>query len=397
MNLRYILILSILFTLLACRKDRATENVVERVGFSVNDNQILKNGETFNLKGVVYVPGYPGHLPWEIESSSNLDPRLRNSIRLDLAGIKEMNANTVRLWGAPQYCYEVLDSLGGLALLQTIWIDGEVNDFQDPDFKAQTKSYIRSVIDRVYAGFDRSPPIVAWIVGNELSRASIEKTDQAHPNLNQYQGRFIATDSNRSASEVFLAEMADYTKSYEEDNYGQASLVTYSNDIRTFNILETAFLDFISHNAYSYAVPYYRPFTNPGSTSATLFQGWVEQLKNKHPEIPLLITETGLSVSPNAQRMGPPNYGYGGNTIPDQSSGLVQNLIDIQTANRPIAGVCIHEYLDAWWKFGLQDSYSQDPDDIEEWFGLVELQVDGNWYRTEARLAYRNIKSFWEP
>ena len=114
------------------------------------------------------------------------------------------------------------------------------------------------------------------------------------------------------------------------------------------------------------------------------------------PILPLLITETGLSVSPNAQHIGPPNYGYGGNFESEQAIGLIQNINDIANADQPIAGVCIHEYLDAWWKFGLEDSYSQDPNDIEEWFGLVKLNPDSNWYTTEARSSYEAIQNIWE-
>ena len=194
-----------------------------------------------------------------------------------------------------------------------------------------------------------------------------------HPGLNSYTGNYISTEQNLNASEVFLAEMADYVKEYEQDTYGVTHLVSYSNDIRTADLIDTPFLDFRSHNTYSYSVPYYRPGTSPGSGSGTLLQGWIEELKSRFPDLPLLITETGLSVSPNASHVGSPNYGYGGNTESEQTTGLLQNIEDNETSQSPNAGVIIHEFLDAWWKFGLEDSYSQDPDDIEEWFGVIRL------------------------
>ena len=116
-----------------------------------------------------------------------------------------------------------------------------------------------------------------------------------------------------------------------------------------------------------------------------------------HPGVPLLITETGLSVSPNAVHQGPPNYGYGGNTEAEQAAGILQNLTDIQSASISIAGVTIHEYLDAWWKFGFEDSLSQDPDDVEEWFGIVRLVRDGTGYSTEPRPVYVQVRTIWEP
>jgi hypothetical protein len=367
----------------------------ERSLFGVDRDHILKDDQPFEVKGVVYVPGYPGYLPWEIERSENLPDFLRKSIDQDLLNIQAMGANTVRLWGAPTYCYEALKKMDGFYFIQTIWIDGEVPDFQSEVFKEGTKKYIEEVIDRIYSVFEESPPLIAYLVGNELSESSIHSTDSRHPEITHFTGNFIATDSTLTATEAFLAEMADHVKTYEYTTYGITSLVSYANDIRTVDIIKTSFLDFTSHNAYSYAVPYYRPGTTPGSSSGTSFQGWIEEIKLRQIDQPLLITETGLSVSPNAFHVGPPDYGYGGNTTEEQATGLLQNLDDIETASVSIAGVCIHEYVDAWWKFGLEDSYSQDPNDIEEWFGIAKLEKSDNWYTTAFRPAYHALKERW--
>ncbi|UCD24120.1 MAG: hypothetical protein JSW51_14005 [Gemmatimonadota bacterium] len=342
--------------------------------FSTDNDHILRDGEPFFIRGIVYVPGYPGYVPWDIEMAASLPERLRNSIDRDISQISDMGANTVRLWGVPAYCYQSIKQVGNLFILQTLWIETEVADLHDPQFKEATRTYIRSVIDRIYSVYtDESPPLIAYSVGNELSEATIGATNAAHPGLNSYTGGFIATGQGLNASEVFLAEMADYVKQYERDTYGVTHLVSYSNDIRTADLIDTPFLDFRSHNTYSYSVPYYRPGTLPGSVSGTLLQGWIEELKSRFPDLPLLITETGLSVSPNAPHLGPPNYGYGGNTESEQMAGLLHAIEDIETAAFTNAGVVIHEFLDAWWKFGLEDSYSQDPDDVEEWFGVVRL------------------------
>ena len=369
----------------------------ENIRFSVDNNYILKNNIPYLIKGVVYVPGYPGYLPWEIEKSTTLPAELKNNIFTDIANIKAMGANTVRFWGAPKYCYEALKKVGDLYFIQTIWIKGDEADFQNTAFKETTKAYIREVIDRIYAVFDtNSPPLIAYLIGNELSESSILSTDAKHPEINKYIGNYIKTDSNSTATEAFIAEMADYTKSYEFETYNHVSLVSYANDIRTVDIIDTPFLDFISQNCYSYAVPYYRPNTALGSNSGTIFQGWIEELKSKHPNKPLLITETGLSVSPNANHIGSPNFGYGGNTELEQTTGLLQNINDINTSALPTAGVCIHEYLDAWWKFELEDSYSQDPNDIEEWFGIVKLINTNGSYTIEFRNSYNAIKNTWK-
>lgn len=361
----------------------------------MNANHILWHGEPLHVRGVVYVPGYPGFLPWEIEQKHNLPDKLTDRMQEDLRGIAEMGANTIRLWGAPAICYEILREHHELAILQTIWIDPNVPDFQDEACKSQVRAYIRTVVDRVHGVFRHDPPVLGYLLGNELSRESILSTDSAYPEIHSYTGNHIRMDSNRTASECFLAEMADYLIEYSVDTYQFRPLVSYANDIRTSEILQTPFLDFQSQNTYSYAVPYYRPEQTPGSATGTLFQGWLETVRALHPDHPLLVTETGLSVCPQAPHRGPPNYGYGGNTEREQASGILQNLTDIETAAQPIAGVIIHEYLDAWWKSGLADSYLHEPDDVEEWFGLVALQPQGDWYTTIPRTVYYALKSQW--
>ena len=170
--------------------------------------------------------------------------------------------------------------------------------------------------------------------------------------------------------------------------------MTYANYIGTYDLIDVPFLDFRCDNAYSYPPPYYRPRTPLGSNSGTVFQGWVEQVKSKHPNMPLLISETGLSVSPEADRLGPPDNGYGGNSEKEQADGILQNFNDLNTAALATAGVCIHEYLDSWWKSGQAND--QLTDQPEEWFGLVKFTREGDWYITEPREAYTRIKSFWE-
>lgn len=365
--------------------------------FSTDADFIYKDGERFDIRGVVYVPFQPGYVPWEIEDLTSLPADIMSGIDTDLAGIKALGANTVRLWGAPLYCYEAIRAMGGLDILQTIWIDAHAIDFQDAAFKTQSKSYINTIVDRLYAAYpDNDPPVIAFQVGSELSEASILSTNAAHPDITSYTGNYFVAE-NINASEAFIAEMADYLRTYEWETYGRTSLISYANSILTVHLLDTPFLDFRSQNVYSYGITYFRPETLPGSATGTVFQGWVEELKYMHPGVPLLITETGLSVSPNAAHQGPPNYGYGGNTEAEQAAGILQNLTDIQTASISIAGANIHEYLDAWWKFGLEDSLSQDPNDIEEWFGMVRLVPDGTGYSTEARTVYHEVRAMWEP
>ena len=40
-------------------------------------------------------------------------------------------------------------------------------------------------------------------------------------------------------------------------------------------------------------------------------------------------------------------------------------------------------------------SFSQDSNDIEEWFGIVKLKDSTDWYTTEFRSSYNAIKNVW--
>jgi hypothetical protein len=155
-SFRFILSLVVLLTI-SCSKNEPSHEVepekADQLKFSVDNNYLLKNNVRFDVKGVVYVPGYPGYLPWEIETSTSLPSNLKSSIYTDISNIKRMGANTIRFWGAPKYCYEALKSIGGLYFIQTIWIKGDEPDFQNSTFKETTKEYIRQVVDRVYSVF----------------------------------------------------------------------------------------------------------------------------------------------------------------------------------------------------------------------------------------------------
>jgi hypothetical protein len=93
--------------LISCKKDNdnpinndTNDTIPAEVLFSVNEHYILKNDIPFQVRGVVYVPGYPGHMPWDTEVSVNLPAQLNTSIAFDLYNIQEMGANTVRFWGS---------------------------------------------------------------------------------------------------------------------------------------------------------------------------------------------------------------------------------------------------------------------------------------------------------
>jgi len=390
-----ILILAILmssFSSINCSAQKTTSSDT----YTAGKNYILKNGTPLIIKGVVYVPIYPGFLPWELSPRTDLPEKLKKSIVKDIRDIKEMGANTIRFWDVPAFCYKALKDVGGLCFIQTVWFDASQNDYQSSAYKEKCKKNIVIAIDRIYSVYsqDDPPPIVAFLVGNELYRRNVLKTDTLHPEIKSYKGAYVSAQEGATPTECFLAEMADYTKEYEMVHYGQSHLVSYSNEVRTEDILDTPFLDFRSYNIYPYGI-WEESRIDLDKRNKSLFEMWTEHFKKEYPDKPLLITETGLSESPNAQHTGPPHYGYGGNTEDEHAEYLQETWKELIAAKVPLAGMCIHEYLDSWWKFGKEDSLEHDPSDVEEWFGIVAIEPEGDWYKTVFRKVYNTMKKQW--
>ena len=394
-SLRIAVTILVIFTIQNC--DPGTEDE-ETTGFiySTNQDQITIDAEPFYIRGVVYVPFAAGYLPWEFEYNDNLPDILTQRIDEDIAGIEALGVNTIRLWGAPPYCYERIADQTDLLIIQTIWLETEHEDFGSDDFINTSKTIIDNSIQKIFSVLPTdNPPILAYLIGNELARQNIINTNNARPGLYSFSGTYIQTDTILTATEHSLAILADYLKESVAAYTSVEPLVSYSNEIRTYDFIDTPFMDFRCYNVYSYAVDYYVANPPLGSTSGTITQGFIESLKTTHPELPVLITETGLSVSPEAHHIGPPNYSYGGNTEAEQAAGIIQTILDIETASPPIAGVIIHEFNDAWWKFGLEDSYTQDPSDIEEWFGLTGFTGESTDWELAPRESYYAIKNYW--
>jgi len=296
-----------------------------------------------------------------------------------------------------------------LWLFQGIWFHNSPEDFHAEDNKNQVRAGIRTAIDAVHASSveDR---IVAYILFGEPDPASVTATNALHPGPVSYTGPYVQAVSV-SATEAFFAEMADYTKQYEQDQYGERHLVSVVNWPPTDSFgpeptLNLDFLDFVTYTIY----PYWPPEVSahaPGSSTGTPFQGYVEELKQHHPQTPVLIIETGQSTSPRPLPTDtvivPPTYGYGGADESTQARAIRDRWTDIHTASADLAGWFVFEWNDEWWKNAGpipddpgSDRFSHNPNDPEEWFGLIG--IDGTSpqdYRVWRKQAYWEVFSFW--
>jgi len=128
--------------------------------------------------------------------------------------------------------------------------------------------------------------------------------------------------------------------------------VTLSANAMISDYMDESIFDVYAYNCYDHS---------EAQTATMGFKDYVKGLNVLNGnDKPFICTEFGYSVS----RKG---YGrYGGQTLTQQSNGLISNYRDLIDAGA--VGMCPFYYADGWWKG--DDAYYHNPDQPEEWFGF---------------------------
>ena len=204
--------------------------------------------------------------------------------------------------------------------------------------------------------------------------------------MNAYHGKHI-TVTNRTASEVAMAKLVDEAMDYELTRYGQRHLYCHTSwtlvgpvadrpdlDVKPQHVLLPDMGDLICLNIYTYANGVR---TSPkGSVTGTAYQGYLEQLA-REMDLPILITQVGLSTSPINPKPWVP--GWGGHKVADVPKTFQSVWKDVHTAEgrEKYCGLTFFELNDEWWKSGEDETDSNKHEsDPEEWFGIYEVGKD---------------------
>ena len=289
------------------------------------------DGEKFFVKGIGYeTHTRPGQVPWEYSFDADL-------IAFDLNRIKNAGFNTIRTWSALREEELQVVEESGLKILFGIWIDPH-GDFSDEIFQTDAYNHVDGVLN-YSANFNS---VIGYLIMNEPQVQHIYNV-----------GAQSLSDLWQSIIELIQDKHPGIPVSFSNTMIG--------------DYINMEIFDFAAYNAYIY---------NPVTISKSHgYAGYLHFLKqNRAIQMPLIISEYGLSVSP-----APPNddYGYGGNTLEQQTSGnllMYRELIDAGAQ-----GNCVFQYHDGWWKGGNEDSHDPSP---EEWFGLIEFSSPGDIYGT---------------
>ena len=343
------------------------------VPFTISGDQFLCDGSPVFLNIICYQPLMPGQVIG--------DPIDANRIEDDLRRWKAYRGGSdpvvIRVYpqppdeatsGMPRAFYDGVRELG-FWIIRDIYFD---DNYTKVDAIADGQSKIRAVLNEVVreGGQDR---ILAWELGNEFSPYSPVRLVEFVLAMSTYIKEQVAADPNLQSDSNWVTWARDprcdplYT---HPEGYG-ARLDEPWDD--------SNYLDYYSTNAYSERPARIREH-QMGPGTGTPFAGYLAGLRAHLPNMPRVVTETGLADSPSAasedehQKVHPwyPAYRYGGLSGEQVAEGLLDRYWDARLSGS-VAGVAIFEWNDEWWKSPRDDP--NDPcehdDHPEEYFGLL--------------------------
>jgi hypothetical protein len=397
--------------------------------FKASDKSLkFYNGKSFEsiyIKGVNMGLGKPGYFPGEAAITEEEYARW-----FELIG--EMNSNCIRVYTVqPPGFYEALYNYNQTAesplyLIQGTWYD-ETRLYETEDaFDSQLLDYLykdmSNLVDIIHgdcviepeAGrasgtytYDISKYVIGWILGIESDALFVTTTNEAHPDIVSYEGKYISAD-NVEPFEVFWAQTGDYIVSYEMDKYGMQRPVSFTNwltadmlthpsetmdkedsvDLNVENLTATAaFPSGLFANYHIY--PYYPNFMytqkeyieyKDEDGNINTYKAYLEDLIAQH-DLPVLVSEFGV---PAAKGISHANIytGFNQGNITQQQQGemLASMMQDIYDTG--YAGGMVFSWQDEWFKRIWSTENSTDSDRRAYWddemtceqhYGLLEF------------------------
>lgn len=354
------------------------------------------------FRGMGYSPYFPGETPL-FGTPPGDDDRYAKHLSL----LVQLNVNYLHVFPMlmPRGFFSELDK-SDLVYGQDIWVLGEAEDFLDEHFQAATLAQIKAVIDHTYS-VGRPDRLVLFSIGDELQADAIKRTDTRHPKVTDFSGKHIRV-SGRTPTEVALARLIDASIDYELTRYGRRHLYCHTSwthigplaerpdiEVPQQSVLVPDIGDLMCMNIYTYANGVK---TSPaGSVTGTSYQGYLEELAAT-VNLPVLVTQVGLSTSPIEPKAWVP--GYGGHRVEDVPKTFRSVWHDIRSAvgHEKYAGLVFFELLDEWWKSARDttDSSRHEPDDPEEWFGIYAVG-EGNQLKAKGEIPETVRSLFAEP
>ncbi|HEV2351299.1 MAG TPA: tetratricopeptide repeat protein [Terriglobia bacterium] len=363
------------------------------------------------LVGVDFTPVLPGHFP----SDSVTDSTIYNDW---LEKISDLGTNTLRVYTIlPAAFYRMLAQLNHnsgkpVRLLQGISFSAPPgNDLFNRRYDANCQKAIRDTIDAIhgqadlgktetYSGGVFTNDVSPWVAGFLLDQSwpshVVIANNQLHSSMQHYRGTYVEA-SSASATEIFLAQMIDYTAEYEETKYNWQRPIAFVNspaldpmhhptestmfeevalrrakgerfsmpaepydddDAVTLDPMHLhALRRFLAGYFAAYSVfPFYPDFISrdPAYRQArdeegsNPFFGYVRDLKAHHRGVPLIISEYGIPTSVGIGHFGGAGFDQGGDNEGQQGRALSRMTRAVFDAGA--AGGMVFEWVDEWYR-----------------------------------------------
>ncbi|MEI8084592.1 MAG: hypothetical protein WCG93_00105 [Paludibacter sp.] len=285
----------------------------------IKDNWYYLNGEKFFIKAIGYEIGArPGQHPYQGAKVEDLD-----LLKFDLKVIKEAGYNSIRTWSQFSEAQLKVVQASGLKLIMGLEINPD-KDYGDPVFVKKCETDVSKVMS--YA--KKYDCIITYLVINE------PQTNHIHT----------------VTGKAFVSFMKSLIGIIHKEHAGIP--VTLSANAMISDYMDESIFDVYAYNCYDHS---------EAQTATMGFKDYIKGLcKLNGLNKPFITTEFGYSVSHKG-------YGrYGGQTLTQQSDGLIANYRDLIDAGA--VGMCPFYYADGWWKG--DDARYHNPDQPEEWFGF---------------------------
>lgn len=311
------------------------------LGFSqskleIKDNWYNINGEKFFIKAIGYEIGArPGQHPYQDVRADDLE-----LLKFDMKVIKEAGYNTIRTWSQFSEAQLKVVQASGLKLIMGLEINPE-KDYGDPIFVKQCETDVFKVMSYT----KKYDCIITYLILNE------PQTDHVY----------------KVSGKAFVSLMKNLISIIHNEHVGIP--VTISANAMISDYMDESLFDVYAYNCYDHS---------EAQTTTMGFKDYIKGLcKLNGNDKPFITTEFGYSVSHKG-------YGrYGGQTLTQQSDGLIANYRDLIDAGA--VGMCPFYYADGWWKGGDQKYHN--PEQPEEWFGF--------WGYSDANDKFGSPRPVW--
>nr|WP_246245959.1 hypothetical protein [Paenibacillus lemnae] len=345
------------------------------------------------VKGVNLGATVPGHFPGELPASE--EDYLRWFQQVD-----EMGANVIRLYTVHKpVFYSALVKFNRdrpedpLYFMQGIWSPEEQlieqQDAYAENIHQAFEEEIQKAVSAVYGDItvevkhgsasgkftsNAGKYLMAWHLGTEWDPEMVSNTNDMHKDVPLYKGEYFSASKEASPFESWLAGLIDYT-AVQESQYGWQHPMTFTNWVTT-DVLEHPGEPLFEEDMVSvdarhveptnweagyfaayHVYPYYPDFFRTDESLQTISDGkggyntykaYLRKLKNKFPDMPLMVTEYGVPSSTGISHHGPGGRDQGGHNEDEQGEinvSLTQDIYD-----EGYAGAILFMWQDEWFK-----------------------------------------------